>query len=142
MPFIVSPYFEPAFPRFPLFNLSSSCSASLTSSSVKLPDSIRWATTGWLLPPKKARLVYQAALSRRARDDRLEDVGVADLLRAADRALLLEPVHHRLDGGVGRPALVGKGLLDLTHGRHTAGPERVHDLQLELAQFRQSHGIS
>src|SRR4030095_12953407 len=37
---------DQAFPFFSFFNLSSSCSASLTSSRVRLPDSIRCITTG------------------------------------------------------------------------------------------------
>ena len=56
--------------------------------------------------------------------------------------LVLEPVHHRLDGGVGRPAFLGEGLLNLAHRGRAAAPQRVHDLEFQLAQLRQSHVVS
>src|SRR5688572_26470172 len=87
-------------------------------------------------------LVDEAALRGGARDGRLEDVRVADLLRPTDGALLFEPVHHRLHGGVGRPALLGKGFENLADRGCATAPQRLHDLVFELAQFRQSHGVS
>jgi hypothetical protein len=85
------------------------------------------------------QVVDDAPLSGGAGDDGLENVGVADLLDAPDGVLALEPVHGRLNRGVGGPTGLGKGLLDLTDRRRSPGPEDVHDLQLEFRQAARGH---
>ena len=94
----------------------------------------------WLKPVgmngRPLLVVDQPPLRARARDGGLENVGVADFLHPPDRLLGLEPVDHRLDGGVGRPVLLGKRLLDFAHRQGAARQQRVHDLHLELRQSR------
>src|SRR5690606_30578028 len=70
------------------------------------------------------------------RDQRLEDVCIADLLRAADGALRFEPIHDCLHRRISRPALRREVLLDLAHRRRAELRERVEDLELEAAQLR------
>src|SRR5262245_56630502 len=81
------------------------------------------------------KLVDPPPLRGGPRDLRLEHERVADLFDAPDGFLDFEPAHNRLDGGVGGPADGRERLLDLADRRRTEGPERVHDLQLELREF-------
>jgi len=78
-------------------------------------------------------LIHQPGLGGVARDQRFEDMGVADLARAAQRLLGLQPVNHGLDGGVGGPVLGGEAFLDLADGRRPAVPQDLHDLEFQLA---------
>ncbi len=61
-------------------------------------------------------------------------MGVADLAGAASDRLGLEPVHHRLDGGVGRLVVLREPLLDFPYGARAVGPEDVHDLEFERGE--------
>src|SRR5690606_1253862 len=68
------------------------------------------------------QLVDDRTARRVGRDQRFEDVRVADLLLALDRALCLEPIDDGLHGRVGGPALLREVLLDLPDGRRAERP--------------------
>src|ERR1035438_6672908 len=64
---------------------------------------------------------------------------VSDLSGPAHDLLCFHTVGRGLDRPVTRPDLFGKGLLNLTDGRLTARPKRIHDLKFEFRQFRSGH---
>jgi hypothetical protein len=84
--------------------------------------------------------VDEAELGGVARDERLEDVEVADLAGAADDFFGFHAVGGGLDGGVGGAGLCGEGLLDLADGGVAAGPEDFHDVEFEFGEFGSGHG--
>src|SRR5260370_38724685 len=81
------------------------------------------------------QFVDQPVLSGVARDNRLENVGVADLLDALQGFLCFEAIDRGLHRRVGRPVARWKRLLNLANGEGPAVPERLHDLQLELGEL-------
>ena len=89
---------------------------------------------------KSQQVVNQAALRGLFGDGGFEDVRVADFLHAAQRQFAFQPINGGLDGGIGGPAMLGKSLLDLADGEKAVGPERLHDLELELGEFWMRHG--
>src|SRR5262249_40898256 len=74
--------------------------------------------------------VEQAVARNITRDDRLEDVRVADLACPAHRAFCLESIHRGLHGRV-RGARLGKTLLDLANRRVAPGPQDFENLQFK-----------
>jgi len=70
------------------------------------------------------------------RQQRLEDVRVADLARAAQGPLRFESIHGGLHGGV-RGTRLGKPFLDLAHRGVPARPQDLEDLQFEPGQCGQ-----
>jgi hypothetical protein len=75
-----------------------------------------------------------------ARDDRFEDVRVADLARAPYRAFRFKPVHGSLNRGI-RGLRIGECLLDLADRRVAASPQRVENLQFQPGELRKSHTV-
>jgi len=73
------------------------------------------------------------------RQQRLEDVRVADLARAAQGPLRFESIHGGLHGGV-RGTRLGKPFLDLAHRGVPARPQDLEDLQFEPGQCGQLPG--
>ena len=90
-----------------------------------------------LRPPAEQpeELVDETPLSEVTGDDRLEDVGVADLLCTAQRLLLFEAIDDGLNRRVGRATAFGKGFLNLADGQRTAVPQHLHHLELESTEF-------
>ena len=132
----------PPLPVLPAFNLISSCSASLTSSSVRLPDSIRCATTGWLLPPKNASSSSMRRRCAEVREIAASKMWALPIFFVRRSPLLLQAIDHGLDGGVRRPPLLRKRFENLADRGRPAAPQRLHDLVFQPAQLRQSHDIS
>src|SRR4051812_43247147 len=90
-------------------------------------------------------VVDEALVDRLARDQRLEQQGVADLARAAHGLFFLEPREDRLDRRIGRALALLDRLLDLPDRGLAQGPEDLHDLELETAEVDRTlsgHSIS
>ena len=122
---------------FPLGARSrSSFSASCTSSGVSLPASISWAITGWHPAAEQGQeVVDQPALGGVAARHRLEDMGVADLAGTAQHLLGLQPVRPWSAPWCRQAGPRAEALLDVTDRRRARGPQRLHDLEFQLAQF-------
>src|SRR2546430_1141614 len=84
---------------------------------------------------KIEQIVDQAPMRRLTRDNRLEDVRVADLLDLPHGAFFFETANDGLDGGIGRALLLRQRFLNLAHRRAPQLPERIHNLQLEASKF-------
>src|SRR5688572_665997 len=69
-----------------------------------------------------------------AGNERLEDVGVADLPHAAHGTFGFKPVDRRLNRGVGRPRL-RKLLLDFADRGLSERPEHLENLQFQSREF-------
>src|ERR1051326_7620834 len=85
------------------------------------------------------KFIRQAPPRLLARYHRLEDMGIADLAGAAQRAFLLQPVHHGLHRGVGGAFAAGKFFLDLADGGGAIAPQHFHDGEFELAELGHRH---
>jgi hypothetical protein len=68
------------------------------------------------------QVVDQAPVRRVAADHGLEDVRVADFLGATNHLLAFQAVHHGLHRGVGGPAALREGIVDLTDRARAARP--------------------
>ncbi len=64
---------------------------------------------------------------------------VSDLFHAANRLLALQAVNRGLNRGVGGAISFRKIFLNFADGGATAGPQRFHDLKLQLGEFRTGH---
>src|SRR5439155_5986727 len=71
------------------------------------------------------QFVNEAALRILARNDGLEDIGVADSLDATKRLLTFQAIDDRLHGCVSGSARLGKRLLNLANGAHPFLPKRL-----------------
>src|SRR5262245_3529343 len=63
----------------------------------------------------------------------------------ADHAAGFHLSEHGGDGGVGEVGATGDGFLDGGDGGFLSGPERLHDLELEITEamkFGLAHGVS
>src|SRR6516165_6750267 len=72
-------------------------------------------------------------------DRRLEKLRVPNSLDPAHCALLLEPVHERLNGRVSDPFLFGEALQNLSHRTGTELPELLQDPCLGFRQAGLAH---
>ena len=84
-------------------------------------------------------VVDQSALRGVTGDHGLENVRIADLLRAPQRLLVFQTIDGSLDGGVSWPSALGEGFLNFADRARATAPESLHDLYFQLGQFRQSH---
>src|SRR5260370_34854766 len=64
---------------------------------------------------------------------------VSDLFHAANRFLALQAVNRGLNRGVGGAISFRKIFLNFAYGGVAAGPQRFHDLKLQLGEFRTGH---
>src|SRR6266481_1046352 len=64
---------------------------------------------------------------------------VADLFDAAYSFLPFQAINGCLDRGIGWPVFFGKSFLNFANGGIAASPQRLHNLQLQLRQFRFGH---
>src|SRR5437588_3284152 len=76
----------------------------------------------------------QAAAVLALVDRGLEQLGVADFRRLAQRAFLLEPVDERLDGRVGDALILGQAVEDLADGAGSQLPVLLQDAGLGLRE--------
>src|SRR5262249_47462869 len=112
---------------------------SRTSSGVSFPDSIKCVTIGNRLPPKERHeVVDHPVLCGRTRNQGFEDMGIADLARAAYGFFGFKTINHRLNCGVREPFLLWKRFHQVTDRRPPA-PEYLHDSKFESGQFRSTH---
>src|ERR1700681_1350963 len=88
---------------------------------------------------KAQKLVNQSPLGHVARDQRFENVCVADLLDAAERPFCFQSIDGGLDRRVGRSFLDREGFLDFSNRGCSMNPERIHDPKLQLGQSGQWH---
>src|SRR3984957_9997422 len=88
---------------------------------------------------QREQFVNELALGGVARDRGLEDMKVSDLFHAANRLLALQAVNRGLNRGVSGAISFRKIFLNFADGGATAGPQRFHDLKLQLGEFRTGH---
>src|SRR5260370_39459454 len=87
-------------------------------------------------------VVHETPLRSVSRNRRRKHVEVTNLPQSMNDILGFHPVHGRLDSCVCRPLLRGKSILDFANGTLVLLPECLHNLELELRQFRRWHGVS
>ena len=66
-------------------------------------------------------------------------MGVADFSGAAEGLLFLQPINRRLDRGVGGSLPLREGFLNFADRAGPSRPENLHDLKLQLSEFRDRH---
>ena len=76
-----------------------------------------------------------AALRDLARHYRLENMRIADFLEPPERALGFQAIDGGLHRGIGGTLLGREGLLHFANRQGSAGPQRLHDLEFELAEL-------
>src|SRR5688572_15264052 len=87
-------------------------------------------------PAEQAQnLVEQPVTRHVTRDERFEDMGVADLPDATHGTFRFKPIDRRLNRGIGRSRR-GESLLDFTYRGFPERPERLENLQLQSGKLR------
>src|SRR5208282_3436207 len=74
-------------------------------------------------------------------DGRLKQLGIADLLYLAQRALLLQPVNERLHGCVSNAFLLRKAFQDLAHRRGPQLPVLLQNASFGFGKARLFHSL-
>src|ERR1700683_2385639 len=85
------------------------------------------------------QITYQPAAEFALVNGRLEDLSVPYFFHPAQGALLLEPVHERLHGGVRDAFLLGETLEDLAYRTRSELPALLQDPSLGLGQTGSRH---